>query len=86
MKLSAEKKGLLKNSKTNHPFFSRKEQTESFFIQPKLSIGPTNDAYEREADFVEDSVMKADTGGKGIQPKISTLSIQRTCHTSFEDP
>ena len=85
MKLLAEKKGLLKNSKTNHPFFSRKEQTESFFIQPKLSIGPTNDAYEREADFVEDSVMKADTGGKGIQPKISTLSIQRTCPECEEE-
>ena len=88
MKLSTEKEGLLKNSKTNHPFFSRNEETESFFFQPKLTIGPTNDVYEREADSVANRIMRQEEEEgikENIQTKISPSAVQRVCSECEEE-
>lgn len=57
----------------------QKYQGDTFF-QPKLTIGPRDDIYEREADAVADLVMRKSDGEKAtIQPKISPLIVQRLC-------
>jgi len=39
-------------------FQSDQKVNDSFFFQPKLTIGPVDDPYEREADAVADKVMR----------------------------
>jgi hypothetical protein len=56
----------------------RKPQSNPLFFQPKLTIAPINDPYEREADAVADSVMRS-SGNESIQTKISPVDIQRKC-------
>jgi hypothetical protein len=57
--------------KSNSPFFKP-------IVQPKLTIGPVNDPYEREADAVADKVMRmSDT--ETLQTKLSPIDIQRKC-------
>ena len=61
------------------PFFSK--APTSYFFQPKLTIGPVDDPYEREADAVAEQIMRvSDTDVGKIQPKISHLSVQLMCN------
>lgn len=66
---------------------SRKEKVQTFFkplIQPKLTIGPVDDPYEREADAVAEKVMRiSDT--ETLQTKPSPLTIQRKCAACEEE-
>lgn len=48
------------------------------FFQPKLTIGPVDDVYEREADAVADKVMRMDSPGV-YQAKADPVEIQRKC-------
>lgn len=59
--------------------FAKKEQPKSLFFQPRLALGPVNDAYEREADSVAEKIVKTDNAEQ-IQTKITPVSpraIQR---------
>ena len=80
----AEKISREKDSKASASFLSKKDQAKHLFFQPKLTVGPTNDVYELEADAVADKVM-----GMGdhehIQTKISALDIQRKCAACEEE-
>lgn len=80
----AEKISRAKDSKTSASFLSKKDQAKHLFFQPKLTVGPSNDVYEQEADAVADKVM-----GMGdheqIQTKISLLDIQRKCAACEEE-
>ncbi|HWK04715.1 MAG TPA: DUF4157 domain-containing protein [Puia sp.] len=62
-------------------FFGKKGESPLFapaFIQPRLTIGPVDDPYEREADAMADKVMRmSDT--EMLQTKPSPVSIQRKC-------
>ncbi len=84
MHLRAEKISIGKSLKANRSFLSPKEQSKSLFFQPKLTIGPTDDVYEREADAVADKVMRMEDSEQ-IQPKISPMNIQRMCPTCEEE-
>lgn len=68
-------------SKTFSPSFASKKQSGSSFFQPKLSIGPVDDVYEREADAIADSVMRMPDPVDRIQPffRPSISSLQRMC-------
>lgn len=46
-------------------------------FQPKLKVGPTDDAYEREADRVADQVMR--------MPASESATVQRTCAECEEE-
>ena len=80
----AEKISRATDSKTSSSILSKKDQPRRLFFQPKLTIGPTDDVYEQEADATADKVM-----GMGdheqIQTKISPLDIQRKCATCEEE-
>src|SRR3954467_9663455 len=52
------------------------------FIQPKLTIGPVDDPYEREADAIAEKVMRmpATQTDAFFQPKPLTVTpVQRKC-------
>jgi hypothetical protein len=80
----AEKISRAKDSKTSASFLSRKDQAKHLFFQPKLTVGPTNDVYEQEADAVADKVMRMEDHEQ-IQTKISPLNIQRKCAACEEE-
>lgn len=63
---------------------SSKEKVSTFF-QPRLSVGPADDIYERQADAVADQVIKMKDEEEQIQPKISPLKIQRKCAKCEEE-
>jgi hypothetical protein len=84
MERVAEKINSAKDSRLTRPFFLRKEQSKALFFQPKLTIGPTDDVYEREADAVADKVMSM-SDQEQIQSKISPLNIQRKCAACEEE-
>lgn len=69
----------------NGPFFRRRRNSKSFFFQPKLTIGPVDDPYEREADAVADKVMRMNNDEERLQAKITPLSIQRKCAECEEE-
>src|ERR1700755_401668 len=68
-------------AQTNKQFFGKKNDLPFFtpaFVQPKLTVGPVDDPYEREADAMADKVMRmSDT--ETVQTKISPVDIQRKC-------
>jgi hypothetical protein len=53
-------------------------------IQPKLTVGPADDAYEREADRMADAVMRMPEGD-GSPVQRATLRVQRVCPTCEEE-
>jgi hypothetical protein len=53
-------------------------------IQPKLTIGPVDDPYEREADAVADKVMRM-SDVDVLQQKSLPVSIQRKCAECEEE-
>lgn len=56
------------------------------FFQSKLTVGPTDDFYEWEADSVADRDMRMhDINDETIQPKITPVNIQRMCSECEEE-
>jgi hypothetical protein len=55
------------------------------FFQARLTVGPTDDVYEKEADAVADKVMRMTDSHQAVQPKLAISSIQRTCHECQEE-
>ena len=84
MGLAAGKISTAQDAKTNRSFFAKKEQAKPLFFQPKLTIGPTDDVYEREADIMADKVMRM-RDSEQIQTKISPVNIQRKCAACEEE-
>jgi hypothetical protein len=84
MGLKAAKISNEKASEANRSFISKNKQSKPLFFQPKLTIGPTDDIYEREADAVADRVMRM-SDHEQIQTKISPLNIQRKCAACEEE-
>ena len=69
------------SSQKAQSFFGRKTEPAFFaplHIQPKLTIGPVDDRYEREADAVADKVMRT-TDVEVLQQKSSPIIIHRKC-------
>ena len=68
--------------------FFAKNSEPAFFaptrIQPKLTIGPVDDPYEREADAIADSVMRM-SDAETLQTNPSPVSIQRKCGECEEE-
>lgn len=64
--------------KGEHVFFTKRSVRGNPFIQPKLTIGPVDDAYEREADAVADSVLQKHDDTP-IPNMISPVNVQRKC-------
>src|SRR6187402_1868349 len=62
----------------------RGENRKTLFFQPKLTIGPIDDVYEREADTVADKVMRMGNDEQ-IQTKISPINVQRKCAECEEE-
>jgi hypothetical protein len=58
-------------------FKSRRTETAPFF-QAKLTVGPTDDLYEKEADAVAEKVMRKEESNV-VQSKPEISSIQRAC-------
>ena len=54
------------------------------FIQPKLTVGPVDDQYEKEADSIADTVMRMSDKDM-LQTKPSPISIQRKCSHCEEE-
>jgi hypothetical protein len=73
-----------KDSKANRSFFPQKEKQKSLFFQPKLTIGPVDDVYEREADAVADKVMRMNDTGE-VATTSFPINIQRKCAACEEE-
>lgn len=66
-------------------FYQRREgNIKEPFFQPKLTVGPVDDVYEREADQVADAVMRMGDG-EVLQRRISPVSVQRKCAACEEE-
>jgi len=74
----ADKISTAKKSTIVHQSVLKNGHAAPLFFQPKLTIGPVDDAYEREADAVADHVMRL-KGTEHLQTKISPIGIQRKC-------
>ena len=86
MTITSGKFTKLKAPKTNHSFFGKKEPTNRLFFQPKLTIGPVDDVYEREADAVSERVMKDGNPIENtIHPMQSQAMVQPSCSACQED-
>ena len=73
------------DSPTHAAFFQRKQESNAFFVQTKLNVGPANDHYEKEADTTADRVvqkMEEKRNGKqesgSLGSSISPL-VQKKC-------
>src|SRR5687767_1190454 len=65
-------------------FFRKPDlNSEQPFFQPKITIGPVDDVYEREADDVADKVMRMEDSE--LQTKTSPVNIQRKCAACEEE-
>src|SRR5688572_20616397 len=80
----ADRTDASKSSKSNRSFLSTNEKSKLQFFQPKLTVGPVDDVYEREADAVADRVMRM-SDAEQIQGKISTINVQRKCAACEEE-
>jgi peptidoglycan hydrolase-like protein with peptidoglycan-binding domain len=54
-------------------------------IQPKLTVGPADDEYEREADRVADTVMRMPEPGAVAAVRGAAISVQRACPSCEEE-
>jgi hypothetical protein len=64
---------------------SQKSDRGNLFFQPKLTVGPSDDVYEREADATADRVMRM-SGSETVQTKISQVDdVQRECVNCEEE-
>ena len=73
-----EKVSVAKNSNTL-------QRDRKPFFQAKLTVGPTDDVYEKEADAMADKVMRMTDTDHAVQPKHNISSIQRTCAECQEE-
>jgi hypothetical protein len=55
------------------------------FFQARLTVGPTDDVYEKEADAMADKVMRMADTDHAVQPKHNISSIQRMCAECQEE-
>lgn len=74
----------VKKTKPVSSFFQTEHTDQKPFFQPKLTVGPVDDAYEREADAMADQVMRM-TDKPFVQTKISPVSVQRMCAECEEE-
>ena len=80
----------IKKIKTEKPKIRSQKKTGDFFskgtfIQPMLTIGPSDDHYEREADMIAERVVSTPEN-HFIQPKnLSPLLIQKKCAECEEE-
>ena len=75
------------SSQKAQSFFGKKTEPAFFAplrIQPKLTIGPVDDPYEREADAVADKVMRM-SDAEISHGKSSVIDIQRKCSHCEEE-
>jgi hypothetical protein len=76
------------SEKSNSSSFINRKKEQPFFspvmIQPKLTIGPVDDEYEREADAVADKVMRM-SNTETLQTNASPVNIQRKCEHCEEE-
>jgi hypothetical protein len=74
-------------TKTANSYAPKKRDESSSFFQRKLTVGPSNDKYEQEADAVAEKVVQSKSEGNNFfKPTISTLShIQRKCAACEEE-
>ena len=84
MALTFEKNAKTKDSRTKRSFFPQKEKPGTIFFQPKLTIGPADDVYEREANAIADEVVSTNDS-EHIQTKISSVAVQRKCAACEEE-
>lgn len=63
-------------NKSNSPFFSSKNDSGFFGVQPKLKVGQPGDKYEVEADRVADEVVNAQAENQPFFAPAQTQSIQ----------
>lgn len=73
-----------KNTMFSDPaFFKGASESKPFFFQPKLTIGPVNDPYEREADVVADKIVGTSDSqsipGNSFTPVHCSSAVQRKC-------
>ena len=66
-----------------HSPLPKEEVTSNIFFQPKLTVGPTDDVYEREADAVAEQVVSGSSAD--VQRKISTVDVQPKCTACEEE-
>ena len=55
------------------------------FFQPKLTIGSTNDPYERQAERVADEVINRSNSDSFIRSKDNSIDLQRKCSKCEEE-
>src|SRR5688572_9602215 len=79
----AEKNNTAKDKNASR-WFGPNNESKTLFFQPRLTVGPADDAYEREADAVADKVMCMDNHDQ-IQTKISSIVVQPKCATCEEE-
>ncbi len=82
MEYAGKQHNTTKSSSQKAQSFFGKKNERAFFaplcIQPKLTIGPVDDPYEKEADAVADKVMRmSDT--QTPQGNSSIINVQRKC-------
>jgi hypothetical protein len=71
-------------SRRRHFFNRQALRTNSPFFQPKLSIGPVDDVYEREADAVANAVVN-NAQATGLGHAISPLVQAKCAHCEEEE-
>lgn len=76
------------SEKSSGSSFLNKKKTQPFFapliIQPKLTIGPVDDPYEREADAMADKVMRMSDPSL-VNPTPAPVIIQKKCAACEEE-
>lgn len=88
MEYAAKKNTIVKPSLHKEQNFFGSQREPAFFaplrIQPKLTVGPVDDPYEREADAVADKVMRMSSTEK-LQTKHAPVELQRKCASCEEE-
>ena len=76
-----------KSNSKGKSFFNRSKGTHQKdpFFQAKLTIGPSDDVYEKEADAVADQVVRMKEDEGSMPGTTSPVSIQRKCSTCEDE-
>lgn len=84
MKQSTSISETVKKTKPVSSFFQTKHTDQKPFFQPKLTVGPPDDMYEREADAVASRVMRM-PDNQAMTTSISPIGVQRKCAECEEE-
>lgn len=84
MGVSADKVNKHNDSSSRRSSYANEEKTKPLFFQPKLTVGPVDDPYEREADAVADKIMRS-SDDKVSSSDIQPIVIQRKCAACDDD-